>query len=70
MTIQRTKHEVMVMKNDTDSRVGLYVHVEGIVEDRGDALLMLIDAWAQAMIEEGLDPDKSFMRFRNEGRLQ
>lgn len=70
--IQRVGAEVVILQSETDpsrSAVSLLVEVSGQVEDRGDALLMIADAWVQLMIDEGFDPDKSFAHMRNHGRL-
>lgn len=72
-TIQRTGYEMTIIKPEKEEghfAVQMIVAVAGEYEHRSDALLMVIDAWADAMVAEGFDPDKSFMAFRNHGRLQ
>lgn len=71
MSIQRTWYGIQISQHESqdESAVELVVKVKGKIEDRGDALLMILDAWADAMTEAGFDPDKSFSRFRNHGRL-
>ena len=71
-TIQRTGVEVAILEHQSDpnqSAVQMIVTVQGKVEDRGDALLMIADAWIQLMTEAGYDPDKSFHHMRTHGRL-
>lgn len=71
MSIQRTSYQIQTQEHASqdESLVQLLVFCEGKIEDRGDALLMILDAWADAMTEAGFDPDKSFRLFRNSGRL-
>lgn len=71
MSIQRTWYGVQISQHESadESAVELVVKVKGRIEDRGDALLMILDAWSDAMTEAGFDPDKSFMTFRNSKKL-
>jgi hypothetical protein len=72
MTIQRQKHEITTHEhhNEPDTQaVQLIVYVKGDKMERGDALLMIIDAWSEAMKQEGLDPKLCFQKFVNEGTL-
>lgn len=71
MSIQRTEYEVIVKQNDarTEGQVVLTVNFKGHVEDRGDALLVILDAWHDSMNEAGFDPLKSHVAFQREGKM-
>ena len=72
MSIQRTGYGIKVAKNteETQGQVTLIVDFNGQYEAREDALLMILDAWDDAMKEIGYDPMKSHIAFEREGKLQ
>lgn len=73
MTIKRKSFEITAHEHKSDpnqSAVTLAVIVEGQIEDRGDALLMLGDAWCSAVRREGYDLVKCLEAIRtSEGSL-
>lgn len=71
MSIQRTGYEILVKQNEdkTQGQTVLIVDFKGQYEDRSDALLMVLDAWDDAMKECGFDPLKSHADFQCEGTL-
>jgi hypothetical protein len=73
MTIQRKRYEITThlnKKDSTEMAVQLVIYCDGTIGDRSDALLMIADAWRDAMKEAGFDPVKSMVSMETHGELQ
>lgn len=72
MSIQRTKYDIQIARSSdgTQGQVLLIVDFNGEYVDVSDALLMIADAWCDAMKDQGFEPIKSITSMEVNGHLQ